>query len=180
MGTTESIAVRGPPDPQPPRAEIHRSFLSCDPTCCDLPFCVTWILIRSPPRRSAPSNFLCLPPLVPNFPSMDSVYFRHKHHSHWNVLEKLHWFWNLSLSNISRIHTQTHIYPSTVPLKHITHTHTNTHIPKHCPTPIMLKCLILPQSPLWLKELKRLQSNHSYIWTTQFTWWESAYSAYLE
>ena len=117
MGTTESIAVRGPPDPQPPRAEIHRSFLSCDPTCCDLPFCVTWILIRSPPRRSAPSNFLCLPPLVPNFPSMDSVYFRHKHHSHWNVLEKLHWFWNLSLSNISRIHTQTHIYPSAVPLQ---------------------------------------------------------------
>ena len=113
MGTTESVVVHGPLDPQSPRAEIHRGFLCCDPTCCDLPFCVTWILIRSPPRHSAPSNFLCLLPLVPSFPSMDSVYFRHKHHSHWTVLEKLHWFWNLSLKHM---HTNTHI-PGAVPLQ---------------------------------------------------------------
>ena len=117
MATTESVAVHGPPDPQSPRVEIHRGFLSYDPICCDLPFHFTWILIRSPPRHSASSNFLCLLPLVPSFPSMDSVHFRHKLHSHWTVLEKLHWFWNLSLSNIwTHTHTNTPI-PSIVPLQ---------------------------------------------------------------
>ena len=119
--------VNRPLDPQSPRAEIHRGFLSYDPTCCDLPFCVTWILIRSPPRH--------LPLLA------SSVFYP------WSSAFPL---WILFILDINIIVTELcwkSSIDSEISLSQ-TYAHKHTYT-QRCPPPMMLKCPIFHHSHLF-------------------------------